>query len=179
MSYSDEFRKESARLARLAAAACRYRETVDAELATNGVPAVSGLRIDRKDVFCKDLVLTNGAFRGILLPDPESARPLPPDRICSSPAQRLGLAIPYFLERGDDLPPIDESRRARILLNGAAYASVSQLGVYDAPLVRAMLAETFRIDPSLRDEAVDFGLIGLCGEELPREDKSHAEPAEH
>lgn len=178
LSYSDEFRKESARLARLAAAACRYRETVDAELATNGVPAVSGLRIGRKDVFCKDLVLTNGAFRGILLPDPESARPLPPDRICSSPAQRLGLAIPYFLERGDDLPPIDESRRGRILLDGAAYASVSQLGVYDAPLVRAMLAEAFRIDPSLRDEAVDFGLIGLCGEELPRGDKSHAESAD-
>ena len=180
LSYSDEFRKESARLARLAAAAIRYREAVRSELATNGVPAVSGLRIGRKDVFCKDLVLTNGAFRGILLPDPESARSLPPDRICSSPAQRLGLAIPFFLERGDDLPPIDESRRARILFDGAAYASVSQLGIYDAPLVRAMLAEAFRIDPSLRAEAADLGLIDLCGDVLAcgNEEHSHAKSAE-
>lgn len=178
VGYSDEFREESARLARLANAAIRYREAVRSELATNGVPALPGLRIKRPDVGGTDLVLTNGVFRGTLLPEAEAARGISLDHICPSPAERLGLAVPFFLERGEDLPPLDDERRARILVDGAAYASASQLGVYDAPLVRAMLAEAFRIDPSLRDEAVDFGLIGLCSEELPRGDKSHAENAE-
>lgn len=162
----------------LTSAANRYLEAVDAELATNGVPAVSGLRIGRKDVSFDDILLTNGVFRGVLLPDAETARIRPRILIRPVPVEKFGLAIPFFLERGNGLPPIDESRRARILLDGAAYAAVSQLGVYDAPLVRAMLSEAFRIDPSLRDEAVDFGLIDLCGEELPRGDKSHAESAE-
>ena len=177
-SDSDESRKESSRLARLASAALRYQAAVSAELATNGVPALPGLRIKRRDVGGTDLVLTNGVFRGTLLPEAEASRHISLDHICPSPAERLGLAIPFFLDRAEDLPPLDDKRRARILLDGAAYASASQLGVYDAPLVRAMLAEAFRIDPSLRAEAVDFGLIGLCSEELPREDKSHAEPAE-